>query len=76
MGIPLRPDPLALARREDSQGSQSQCRYRSILGDDWQIAEKDVPDYLLILFGDKGHANKAACSQGIHQAGLVVSTKG
>jgi hypothetical protein len=35
-----------------------------------------VADHLAVVFGDEGQAGVAPCSQGIAQAGVVVSTEG
>jgi len=48
-----------------SQGCNDPC-----WGDDWQIAEHDVADYLAVHLSDQGYTSKTTGTQGIDQPSL------
>src|SRR5262245_51893224 len=71
-----RTDSLSLIFRQDGHWSKSQSRDCSRLGDDRQVAEKDVADDLTISYCNQRAADIAAITQSIDEATLVVLTEG
>jgi hypothetical protein len=70
-----RADALVLALRQHSHWRERQGRNNPGVGDDGQVAEKDVADDLFTLLGHQRYLAVPAIPKGVYQPGLRILTE-